>query len=96
MVETLQWLSAQQAQALPQIFVDHSLDNTVSFSSCSPGSEHISHFFNLTVYMDTGTSSTNAGTFTITTSIATTGRTYKVKVNYIECSNLLRYMYDTT
>ena len=38
------------------------------------------------VYLETGASG-NAGTFTITTSIATTGRTYKVKVSYIECSN---------
>lgn len=38
------------------------------------------------VYLETGSSGT-AGTFTITTSIATGNRSYKIKVSFVECSN---------
>ncbi len=43
-----------------------------------------------TVFIDTGTSG-DAGSFTVTTSIATTNRSFRTKVTYLECSNLLKY-----
>ncbi len=47
------------------------------------------YFFG-TVFIDTGTTG-DAGSFTVTTSIATTNRSFRTKVTYIECSNILKY-----
>ncbi len=42
------------------------------------------------MYIDTGTSG-NAGSFALTTSIATGGRSFRVKVTYLECSSRRKY-----
>lgn len=44
------------------------------------------HFSNDAVYMETGGTGT-AGTFAINLGTATSTRTYKIKVTYVECSN---------
>ncbi len=43
------------------------------------------------VFIDTG-SSGNAGSFALTTSIATGGRSFRVKVTYLECSSRRKYI----
>ena len=45
-----------------------------------------------TVYFETGSTGTTAGTLSIATGTGPGQRTWKIKVTYLECTNIAKYV----